>query len=174
MKRSRHPVPLAEIVSGLVTPACRRRGVASSALVLDPVELFGERLAAGAQVERIVWPKGSRIDGGADGGATLVVAATGASALMLQHVAPQIVERANLMIGWPAIAHVRVTQARRRARRAGAGPPPTAPPPPRDEAAVARHADALGDIAHAELRDALARLAAGIERRSLSQGRKHP
>ncbi len=154
------PRPLAEIVSGLMTPSCRQRGVANSALLLDPVELFGEKLARTAIVERVMWPRGSRIDQGNSTGATLVVSADPASALMLQHVAPQVIERANLIIGWPAISRLRVTQANRRPRK------PAPPPRPKvDPAAVARLSETMPDIADTGLRDALARLGAGIERR---------
>lgn len=152
--------PLAEIVSGLMTPSCRQRGVANSALLLDPVELFGDKLARNATVERVMWPRGSRIDQGNSTGATLVVSADPASALLLQHVAPQVIERANLIIGWPAISRLKVTQATRRARKAA--PPPR---PAIDSAAVARLSDTMPDIADTGLRDALARLGAGIERR---------
>ncbi|WMS43362.1 DciA family protein [Acuticoccus sp. MNP-M23] len=152
--------PLAEIVSGLMTPSCRQRGVANSALLLDPVELFGEKLARTATVERVVWPRGSRIDQGSSTGATLVISADPGSALMLQHVAPQVIERANLIIGWPAISRLKVTQATRRARKPA--PPPR---PVLDPAAVQRLSESMPDIEDRGLRDALARLGAGIARR---------
>lgn len=165
--------PLAEIVTGLVSPVCRKRGIAHTQLMLSPADLFGERFARGAEVERILWPRGSGAeDDGASSGATLVICAAAANALTLQHMAPQIVERANLLIGWPAIARVKITQARRRARRqTGERAPLRAPV---DPATIARHEAGLADIEHQKLKSALARLAAGIERRGSTTGRKDP
>jgi len=165
--------PLAELVTGLIAPACRKRGVADATLLLAAADLFGERLAESCEVARIMWPRGSRIDGGESTGATLVVRAGGASALTLQHVAPQIVERANLLIGWPAIARVRVTQVHRtpQRRRKTAEPPRRAP---LTEAEIAAQEQSVGDIEHQDLKSALARLAAGIAARSSPRGQKEP
>lgn len=162
--------PLAELVTGLITPACRKRGVANTTLMLAGSDLFGERLAGTCEVDRIIWPRGSRIDTGESTGATLVIRASGASALTLQHVAPQIVERANLLIGWPAIARVRVTQVYAVRRR-------TAPPPrpaPISAEAIAAHEGAFEDVTHQNLKSALARLAAGMARRGSPEGQKDP
>ena len=164
--------PLAEIVTGLVSPVCRKRGIAATQLMLAPADLFGERLAGAAEVERILWPRGTHGEDSASTGATLVVRADAACALTLQHIAPQIVERANLLIGWPAIARIRITQVRRMATRARAAAP--AARTPIDPAAIARHEASLGDFAHQDLKSALARLAAGIERRGSPSSRKDP
>lgn len=172
----RHPTgarPLAELVAALMTPACRKRGIANAALMLDPVDVFGERFARSAVVERIVWPKGSRIDGGeqANTGATLVVQADAATALALQHVAPQIVERVNVLIGWPAVARLRITQTAARSRRRHR-PAPAPPAAPREipEAVAAR----VSTVDDPDLKAALARLGAGIARRSSNGAAKAP
>lgn len=166
--------PLAEVVSELLTPACRKRGIANAALMLDPADVFGERFARTAAVERIVWPKGSRIDGTgeeANTGATLVVRADAATAIALQHVAPQIVERVNILIGWPAVARLRITQTHARSRRPrlAAPPPPPAPGPVPEE--VAARVEGVDDP---DLKAALARLGAGIARRGSKGGPKRP
>ncbi|WP_162409705.1 DciA family protein [Acuticoccus sediminis] len=172
--RSRHAaLPLAELIGSLVTPACRRRGIASAALMLDPADIFGERFAKAAAIERIVWPKGSRLDEQSSHGATLIVRADAAAAIALQHTAPQVIERVNVMIGWPAIARLRVTQVRGRAHREPAYLTPVPPPqPPRDEARAAAIAEAMQNVEHPQLKAALSRLGASIETRSLSQRRK--
>lgn len=175
--RPKGPRPLAEIVAGLLTPACRKRGVANAALMLSPVDIFGERFARSASVERIVWPKGSRIDETERGGATLVVAADGATALALQHVAPQIVERVNILIGWPAVARLRITQAPwRGAAGAGAGGASTAQArdPATAAAAAATAAPSIGDLANQDLKAALTRLGAAVYRRGSSHRRQRP
>lgn len=166
--------PLAELIGSLVTPACRRRGVANAALLLEPADVFGARFATAAAIERIVWPKGATIEGGATG-ATLVVRADAAAAIALQHLAPQIIERVNVLIGWPAIARLRVTQVRGRARREPARLAPIPPPPePRDEARVAAIAQTLDAVEHPELKAALSRLGARIEARGLTGKGKRP
>ncbi|WP_420393904.1 DciA family protein [Acuticoccus sp.] len=163
--------PLAELIGPIVTPACRRRGIADAALLLDPADVFGAQFARSAAIERIVWPTAGR----EDTGATLVVRADAAAALALQHVAPQVVERANLLIGWPAIARLRLTQARGRACR----PPPMlapvpVPPAPPDAARVAAVAARLDGIDHPAVKAALSRLGARIEASGSPGRRKQP
>ncbi|WP_108662634.1 DUF721 domain-containing protein [Acuticoccus kandeliae] len=173
IKRNNGPRPLAELVGDLVTPACRRRGVANIALMLEPADIFGERFAKSAAVERIVWPKGSRIDSAT--GATLIVRADAATALSIQHTSTQIVERVNILIGWPAIARIRITQTRGAARPTPRHLAPVIPAvPPADPARVEAVAERLPDIAHQNLKAALSRLGASIEARSLTERRKRP
>ncbi|MEM7694232.1 MAG: DciA family protein [Pseudomonadota bacterium] len=160
MKR-RRTTPLADLVPGLVGPAFKRRGVAHAPLLLDPADLFGARFAQLAAVERIVWPRGERGQGG-----TLVVRAHPAAALTLQHVTGQIVERANLMLGPGAIQKVRIVQTGRHP-----SPPPKAPEPlpdpPADEAA-------LVTISDEKLKASFARLHSRIRRRALTEGQTPP
>ncbi len=172
IRRNKPAMPLAELIGSLVTPACRRRGIASAALMLDPADVFGERFAQAAAIERIVWPKGSKLDNQSSG-ATLVVRADAAAAIALQHVAPQVIERVNVLIGWPAIARLRVTQIRGRAHRTPAYLAPVPPiPPPRDEARAAVIAASLQEVEHPQLKAALSRLGASVEARGLTRGRK--
>ncbi|MEM8856292.1 MAG: DciA family protein [Pseudomonadota bacterium] len=158
------PKPLADVVGALITPACRKRGIAAVQLTLEPADLFGARFASTARVEKILWPARDKRDGGE--GATLLVRADGATALALQHIAPQIVERANLIIGWPAIQRLRITQA-------GPSPVPRAqpakPPKPLDPGAIAAVEAGLGGITHQDLKAALSRLGARVSQRALSK-----
>lgn len=159
--------PLADLIGGLVAPHCRKRGIANLALTLEPADLFGARFAKAASVERIVWPRDE------DGQATLVVKADGAAALALQHVAPQVVERANTIIGWPAIGRLRISQAGRRKRRA-APPTPAAPVAPLSEpCSAALHAQ-TSTVTDEKLKAALNRLGTAVARRSLSERPKRP
>ncbi|UOM33725.1 DUF721 domain-containing protein [Acuticoccus sp. I52.16.1] len=172
IRRNTPAKPLAELIGSLVTPACRRRGIASAALMLDPADVFGERFARSAAIERILWPKGSSIDNQSSG-ATLIVRADAAAAIALQHVAPQVVERVNVLIGWPAIARLRVTQVRGRAQSRCAYLAPVPPlPAPRDEARAEAIAASLQSVEHPQLKAALSRLGASVEARGLTRGRK--
>lgn len=171
IQRRKAPQHLADLVTTLVAPACRKRGVANAALLLDPAELFGERLAKLCAVERISWPRGSRIDRTDSTGATLVVEARSGSALTLQHVAPQVIERANLIIGWPAISRLRIVQAGRR-RDATQMRETTAKP--LDGATISAIEAELPPLSDQKLKTALARLGASVRERGLSAGRKEP
>ncbi|MEO1104056.1 MAG: DciA family protein [Pseudomonadota bacterium] len=163
------PQPLADVVGELIAPACRKRGIASVQLTLEPADLFGARFAPSARVEKIIWPARDKRDGGE--GATLLVRADGATALALQHIAPQIVERANLIIGWPAIQRLRITQA-------GAPPAPRPKsarrPKPLDPGAIAAVEAELDGITHQDLKAALSRLGARVSQRALSKGPERP
>ena len=177
---SRTARPLAELVAELMTPACRKRGIANAALMLDPAEIFGARFARTAAVERIVWAKGSRIDSNEDAntGATLVVRADAATALALSHVTPQIIERVNMTIGWPAVARVRITQTHGRRLSQTRRPLPRQPPPaPTDrgsEPLPEPLAERVESVDDPDLKAALARLGAGIARRGSNRARQRP
>ncbi|WP_075220972.1 DUF721 domain-containing protein [Acuticoccus yangtzensis] len=169
---NRQARPLADLIGSLVTPACRRRGIANAALMLDPADVFGDRFAKSASIERIVWPKGSKLDNQSSG-ATLVVLADAAAAIALQHSATQVIERVNVLIGWPAIARLRVTQTRGRARREPAYLAPVPPPPaPRNEALAAEIAAQLDAVEHPKLKAALSRLGASVQTRGFTKGPK--
>ena len=177
--------PLAELVADLMTPACRKRGIANAALMIDPADVFGARFARSASVERIVWAKGSRIDNAeeANTGATLVVRADAATALALSHVTPQIIERVNVLIGWPAVARVRITQTRNRGSRTPfmaaaprSGPPDTAPTAatPGGEALPDAVAERVNTVDDPDLKAALTRLGSGVARRGSHRERQRP
>lgn len=97
--------PLADLVAPVIGAACRRRGFAAAELITFWPEIIGDDLAARAQPERLVWPADPDETGG---GATLVVRAEGRAGLVLQHSAPQVLERLNDFLGWRAVVRIRV------------------------------------------------------------------
>jgi hypothetical protein len=151
----REPRPIADLVSGAIDQACRRRGFASSELVTLWPELVGAEIAAGCRPEKLVWPR--RREAGESDPATLIVASDGATALVLTHAGPQIVERLNAFLGWRAIGRIRIEQTFR-------PPPPPRPAPcttldPAETAAIKRSAAGIAD---AGLRDAVERLGRAV------------
>jgi hypothetical protein len=96
--------PLPELLRGLLDPAARRRGLAESRVLTDWALVVGPQLAARCQPVRLT--------GARDGaGGVLTIHVGGASALELQHSAPQLIERINGFFGYPAVARLRLIQA---------------------------------------------------------------
>ena len=113
MRRVTRARPLADLIGSSLDKACRRRGFAASDLVADWPDIVGERYAGRVQPTRLDWPRerGDRDD--ADGQArpaTLTVQTDGATALMLTHDMPQVIERINGFFGWAAVGRIRILQ----------------------------------------------------------------
>jgi len=155
----RNSVPLADLVGGALGPALARQGFGEADLILHWEDIVGARLAQWSEPIKLQWPpRGPRRapDAGAEP-ATLVVRVEGAFALELQHLAPIVVERVNAHLGWRCVGRLALRQGPlERSRR-----PPRKPaaPSPAARAAAAR---AVEGIADPGLRDALARLGAGV------------
>src|SRR5262245_18882681 len=96
----------------------------------------------------------TRHDGKGRPGATLVLRADGARALAVQYGARQIIERINAYFGYAAVAELRIVQA-------PVGPVSGPMPSARRPAAQPLTHEVAG-VADAGLRDALARLGAGV------------
>jgi hypothetical protein len=92
------------LLGRLLDPAARRRGLAESRLLTDWPLVVGPQLAPRCQPVRL-----ARTGDGAGG--VLTVHVGGASALEVQHSAPQLIERINGFFGYPAVARLRLIQA---------------------------------------------------------------
>jgi hypothetical protein len=145
---------------GLTRRAFEKYGFSAATLVTDWPAIAGSELAAVTAPERLRWPRQIETEEGeapsAKGrpGATLLLRVDGAHALSVQYGARQIIERVNAYFGYAAIAELRLVQAPvgealQRARPA---------PRPRPEPLTAE----VAGVADAPLREALARLGAGI------------
>ena len=149
--------PLAELVDACIAPVLAAQGFAASDIVVGWPEIVGERLAPFSEPVKVQWP---RRPGGPDmpaEPATLIVRVESAFALEVQHLAPIIIERVNARYGWRCIGRLAFRQGpvgRQRNKK----PDLKAPSP----AAVADAASRLGAFENEGLRDALARLGAGI------------
>jgi len=132
-------------------PIRKKRGLAEAALISQWSDIIGTALAAECVPLRIAR--------GADGtGGTLHIRVSGALALELQHLQPQVIERINGYFGYQAIARIALQQGPIAARQKPARKP--APSPSReDTAALTAQLDGIGDEA---LRDALESLGRGV------------
>jgi hypothetical protein len=147
--------PLFELVNKTLGQAFAKRGFASSELITRWTEIVGDEIADHAQPEKIQWPR-MRAGLPAEPG-KLILRVEGPVALEIQYLSAIILERINRFFGWQAVGAIRLRQAPR--RRGGATPIPHGP----DRELTQRLAAGLGEIKDEKLRDALARLGAGIK-----------
>jgi hypothetical protein len=128
--------------------AFRRFGFAQASLVTHWREIVGPVYARWSVPEHLKFPKGQR-----EGG-LLTIRVEGPFASQMQHLEPQIISRANLLLGDELVARIRLMQ----------GPvprselPDSTPPDPRAPANTTN----LKGIADEDLRSALERLAAAL------------
>jgi hypothetical protein len=94
---------LGETVDAVAGPMLGRRGFAGSRVAAEWASIVGEALAARSLPERV-----ARTPGGQGGGTLHVRIASGALAVELQHLEPQIVERINTYFGYQAVARLKL------------------------------------------------------------------
>ncbi len=146
--RSNRSRAVSELLPDIGRAAFRRFGFVQSSVVTRWNEIVGERHARVSAPESIRFPYGER----ANGTMTLVVA--GAHATMMQHIAPEIIERVNRFFGYTAVAKLVIRQGEVK-RPAPPAPPPARPIP-------IELGDSLRTIADPELKAVLESLAAGV------------
>ena len=159
-KRTYGPQSIGSLIGGSIDEVARKRGFVRSEILSLWPELVGPEIAPGSLPGEISWPKRRRY--GAESGreaqdGTLLVYADGPTALLITHDTPRILERVNRVFGYPALAHVRVSQ------KASAAPRPRRQSLPiitlEDELAINRR---LKGIEDEELRSALERLGRNV------------
>lgn len=146
---------VSEMLPDIGRAAYCRFGFVQSAVVSRWSEIVGTRYAGVSTPESIRFPQGSRADG------VLTLSVTGAHAPMMQHVAPEIIERVNRFFGYPAVARLAIKQ--------GAAPRPATkrPAPPSLQPIPVELGDSLRMVADPELKAVLESLARGV---AASQG----
>jgi hypothetical protein len=147
--RANRACQVAELLPDVGRAAFRRFGFVQSSIVSRWPEIVGDRYAGASIPESIRFPAGQK----GDGVLTLVV--RGAFAPMMQHIAPEIVERVNRFFGYAAVARVVIRQGEVAPRPPRAGPPAVKPVP-------VELGDSLKTIADPELKAVLTSLAAGV------------
>ena len=141
-------------------PIRRKRGLAEMALISEWPDIIGAALAAECLPLRVAQ--------GADGtGGTLHIRVSGALALELQHLQPQVIDRINGYFGYRAIARIALQQGPIRVRKPKALAPVT-PPSDEDAAALAAQLDTIDDD---DLRQALETLGRGVLSRKQRRAR---
>ncbi len=140
---------VAELLPAIGGAAFRRFGFVQSSIISRWPEIVGAKLAGASIPESIRFPVGKKQDG------VLTLTVRGAHAPMMQHIAPEIIERVNRFFGYAAIVKVAIRQGEVAApvpRKA----PPSIRPVPVDLGM------SLKGIADPELRAVLESLAAGV------------
>jgi hypothetical protein len=148
--------PLSALLAGVFNDAFKRQGFASRELVTRWSEIVGRDIAAYAEPLKIQWQR--PVEGQPDIPATLILRVEGPRALEIQHSSTVILERVNRFFGWNAVGKIALRQAplAHREKRKIRKPP--------SEAAIAEAARELDGVDDADLRTAIARLAASIKR----------
>jgi hypothetical protein len=154
------PQPVADLATEILDPVLRRRAGMSVALVQSWDEIAGPRLAGITRPERIVWPR-RRGEDDPHEPATLVIACSGAAALRVQHETGEIVGRVNAFLGYGAIGRARIVQKPVDPARL-----PRREPRPLVPAEAERIARVTSGVEDEGLKEALARLGAGVARRT--------
>ncbi|MBW4330184.1 DUF721 domain-containing protein [Stakelama sp. CBK3Z-3] len=149
-RRYGHARALSELLPDVGRAAFRRYGFVQSAIVSRWPEIVGERYARVSSPESIRFPRGERSEG------VLALTVAGAHGTMMQHIAPEIIERVNRFFGYPAVARVQFRQGvvSRPRRPAPPSPTPTRP---------GELGEGLRAIADPELREVLGALAMSVE-----------
>jgi hypothetical protein len=158
---------LALLMPDLLEPTLRERGFASATLLAEWAEIVGAGLAQFTVPLEIRWPKrrgegefapkrAGRMQEKAEG-AVLVVSCAGAFALDVQMASARILDAVNRRLGFRAVTRLEIRQ--------GEAPKPRAAFVEREipAALVEKQKANLTHIADDALREALARMGAGIE-----------
>jgi hypothetical protein len=140
---------VSELLPSIGGAAFRRFGFVQSSIVSRWPEIVGAKLAGASIPESIRFPVGKKQDG------VLTLTVRGAHAPMMQHIAPEIIERVNRFFGYAAIVKVAIRQGE------VATPVPRKAPPSLRPVPVDLGASLKG-IADPELRAVLESLAAGV------------
>jgi len=98
------PRAIAATLPKVTKPVLEKRGRAYAALIAEWSGMVGPHLAEVSLPERLTWPHS------AETGGTLLVRVSGAAATDFQHLAPQIMERINIFLGFTAVARLKLVQ----------------------------------------------------------------
>lgn len=146
---------MARLLGSILDPAARRRGFAEASLLADWAAIVGPAMARRCQPVRVDHAPGRR------GAGTLLLQASSAAALEIQHGAPQLIERINAYFGHRAVRQLRLVQMPLPPAPAPA-PPRLRPVAPEEEAALAA---GVAEVADEALRTALLTLGRTVSAR---------
>jgi len=140
---------VSELLPAIHGAAFKRFGFVQSALVTRWPEIVGTRWAAASAPESLRFPPGKKAEG------VLTIVVRGAHAPMMQHIAPEIVERVNRFFGYAAVARLTIRQGEIAKPMPRSAPTALKPAP-------AEIGEGLKGIVDPELRAVLESLAAGV------------
>lgn len=140
---------VADLLPQVGGAAFRRFGFIQTSVVSRWAEIVGPRYAAVSAPESIKFPHGKRAEG------VLTLTVRGAHGPMMQHIAPEIIERVNRFFGYEAIVRIAIRQGDVPAPRPRAAPPSLKP-------ISAELSESLRAIVDPEFKAVLEALAAGV------------
>ena len=152
MRKARQARPLATLIGKITAKSFEARGLAAAGIAAEWPAIVGEAVAASSWPERL----------GRDG--TLRVCVSGPTAVELQHLEPQILERIAAYYGYRAVTRIAYVN---RAARTLQAPGEERPPPPKiDSESAARVDIAVVSTRDRRLKSALAALGRAVLARS--------
>lgn len=154
--RRHNPVPVSDLVSGILDPVLARRAGITTDLLQAWDEVVGDRLARQSRPEQIKWNRRASDDDPFEP-ATLVIACEATAALYIQHETTEIMARVNAFLGYSAIGRIKIVQK-------PVSPPEREAEPPRSlsDAERRRIADKTSGVEDESLREALQKLGANV------------
>jgi hypothetical protein len=152
--RSNRARAVSELLPDVGRATFRKFGFVQHAVVSRWSEIVGDHYARVSAPESIRFAPGKRAEG------VLHLVVSGAHAPMMQHIAPEIVERVNRFFGYPAVARLQI-------RHGAIAPPARAAPPPELKPIPEELGESLRGIADPELKAVLEALAAGVAANSI-------
>ncbi len=150
----RPPPPAGKSLAPLIKKLDEKFGQGPGVLQARWKEIVGETLARRTEPVRVI--KSRTGDGG-----TLELRVDGPVASLIQHQAPQITQRLDLLLGKGAVTKLRIVQG---PVKAAAAPVPqrSRRKPPLDAAQEKQLVDSLADQPDGDLKDALLKLGRGV------------
>ena len=101
-QRANRARPVSELLPQVGRAAFRKFGFVQHSIVSRWAEIVGERYARVSTPESIRFPQGKRAEG------VLALVVGGAHAPMMQHIAPEIIERVHRFFGYTAVARLSI------------------------------------------------------------------
>lgn len=148
-KRANRACAVSELLPDVGRAAFRKFGFVQHSIVSRWSEIVGERYARVSAPESIRFPQGKRAEG------VLHLVVSGAHAPMMQHIAPEIIERVNRFFGYTAVARLAIRHGEVKRAEKPAAPPSLKP-------LSEEMGESLRGIADPELKAVLEALAAGV------------
>jgi len=100
---------ISEIANGVLDPVLAKRAGIDTMLLGMWDDVVGPDFIDCTRPDRITWPRRRGMDDAFVPG-TLTIACEGARALFLAHQTDQLIERVNILFGFPAIDRVKIVQ----------------------------------------------------------------
>jgi hypothetical protein len=151
----RPPPPAGKSLAPLLKDLETRFGQGPAALRARWREIVGDALARRTEPVRIIKGRGGQ-------GGALELRVDGPVASLIQHQAPQITARLDMLLGKGVVTRLRIVQGPVQAPTAA--PPRARRKPPLDAALEKQLADSLADQPEGGLKDALMKLGRGVLR----------